>query len=246
MFVISRIEQYKFSDCAAVYAEAERTLARYDNPDWHPELVSNNLHLVQPSFSGGIEQYILSIKQKYKCRLSVDPTLPLDKQTNCFCQALFTASPEVFYGLTKDDIDQFFADCLSFFKSQFPSCEIVSAVIHYDESTPHLHISFLPLVQKENSRGKLKTVFSSSDLFKGKDFFVKYQDRFFDHMKSLYPELPLERKGEEKREHLTVPEFKEVQRKIDRANEELKEIEELKLETLGTTAPLFNAKMENT
>ena len=71
MFVISRIEQYKFSDSAAVYAESERKLAHYDNPDWIPEKTPFNHYFVETQFSGGIENYILSLKQKYKCGLNL-------------------------------------------------------------------------------------------------------------------------------------------------------------------------------
>lgn len=245
MFVISRIEQYKFSDCAAVYAESERTLTRYDNPDWHPERQKDNVHLVSPLFDSGIEKHILERKKQYKCRLSIDSTLPTEKQTNCFCQSLFTASPEFFAGMTKEQTDEYFERALSFFSSSFPSVEIISAVIHYDESTPHLHINFLPLIAKRNSKGKMKTVFSSSELFKGKDFFSRYQDSFFDYMKELYPEKPLERKGEVKQDHLTIREFKAKQQELEQVKEELEEVKQLKEEVICSGGKVLDLKIAN-
>lgn len=245
MFVISRIEQYKFTDAAAVFAESERKLARYDNPDWNPEKARDNVHLVEPIFDGSLETHILSKKQQFKCRLSVDPSLPLNKQTNCFCQALFTASPEVFQSLTRAETDQFFEDCLTFFSVKFESVEIISAVQHMDETTPHLHINFLPLIAKRNSKGTMKTVFSTSALFDGKDFFAKYQDEFYEYMKERYPDLPLVRKGEEKQEHLTVKEYKQVQANIEKAKDELELIQEAKKEAKQSNTPLIDAKIAN-
>lgn len=246
MFVISRIEQYKFSDCAAVYAEAERKLARYDNPDWHPERVKDNVHLIYPLVDKSIEQHILDRKKEFKCRLSTDPNLPLNKQTNCYCQALFTASPEFFQGLSKQDSDQFFEHCLDFFSSYLPrSVEIISAVVHYDETTPHMHVSFLPSIAKRNSKGKMKTVFSSSDLFQGKDYFTQYQDAFFEHMQLRYPDIPFDRKGAEHQDHLSITEYKQVQAEIKKSKERLEEIDQIKQDALNDSTPLINAKIAN-
>lgn len=245
MFVISRIEQYKFSDCAAVYAESNRTLARYDNPDYRPDRTADNRYLVAPSFDGGIESYILAKKKEYRCRLSIDPSLPLNKQTNCFCQALFTASPEVLQQLSAPQKEEYFLHCLSFFKEEFPSVEIVSAVVHMDERTEHLHVNFLPIIRKENSKGKLKTVFSSSDLFDGKDFFTKYQDRFYEYMKERYPQIALERKGDVHQDHLTVREYKQVQSAIEDAKEELEDINKICAEKVSSASPTLQMKIEN-
>lgn len=245
MFVISRIEQYKFSDCAAVYAESERTLTNYDNPDWHPERVKDNVFLVEPLFDSGIENHILERKKQYKCRLSIDSKLPRDKQTNCFCQALFTASPEFFQCLTKEQTDDFFEHCLEYFSSSFPSVEMISAVVHYDETTPHMHINFLPFIRKENSKGKMKTVFSSSELFKGKDFFARYQDKFFDYMKERYPDVSLERKGEVKQDHLSIREYKAKQQEIEQAKEELEEIKQIRDEVISSGGNSLQLKIDN-
>lgn len=220
MFVISRIEQYKFSDCAAVFAESERKLARYDNPDWNPDKTPFNHYFAETQFSCGIENYILFLKQKYKCRLSIDPSLPLNKQTNCFCQALFTASPELLKSLTREEQIEFFRHCYDFFLSKFPSVEVLSAVVHFDESNAHMHLNFIPICRKANSKGKIKTGFNSSELFSGKDFFVMYQDEFFDYMRERYPDWDLERKGEVHQDHLTVREYKKIKSQIEQVKEE--------------------------
>lgn len=245
MFVISRIEQYKFSDASAVYAESERKLTRYDNPDWHPDRVKDNVHLISPLVESSIEKHILDRKKEFGCRLSIDPSLPRNKQTNCFCQALFTASPELFQRLAKAETDEFFEHALNFFSSSFPTVEIVNAVVHYDEVTPHMHVGFLPVMRKQSSRGKEKTVFCASDLFAGKDFFVDYQDRFYEYMRGFYPDLPLDRKGEVQQEHLTVTEYKEVQANIAKAKAELEQIKEYKKEAAGMDTPFITAKIAN-
>lgn len=245
MFVISRIEQYKFSSCAAVYAESSRKLINYDNPNWDPSKAKDNVYLIEPLIQSGIEQHILNRKKEYKCRLSTDPSLPLNKQTNCFCQAIFTASPEFFQRLTEKQKEQYFEHCLSFFSSKFESVEIIDAVWHKDETTDHLHVNFLPFIAKRNSKGKLKTVFSSSELFQGKDFFTRYQDEFHDYIQERYPNIPFERKGDLHQDHLSVREYKEVRALVEEAKEELVEIEIIKEEAKHSVTPLIDAKIAN-
>lgn len=210
MFAISRIEFYKHSECSAVFAESERTLARYDNPDWDKSRVSENVFLVVPSFSGKVDDYILSLKEKYKCRMSVNPELAYERQTNVMGQVLFTATPELLASMPKDQQIRYFIRCVDFFEEQFPTCEIISAVVHYDEANPHLHLNFLPLVRKKNSKGIEKTVFSSSTLFDGKDAFSIYQDKFYSFMNSEFEYWKLQRRNEETRPHLTVKEYKQL------------------------------------
>lgn len=225
MYVISRIESYKFSQAAAVYAESERTLARYDNPDYKPELSCTNVHLMQP-FVGSVENLLLQLKKDFGCRMVTDSSVVEERQTNVLCQCLFSASPEFIEEMTKPEIDNYYKSCLYFFQQKFPSVPILSAVIHYDEVTPHMHVTFLPVCTKENKKGELKTLFSTSELFKGRDFFPKYQEEFYQWMLLRYPERHLQRKGDVKQEHLTVQEYKERKREIaelERVVENLKE-----------------------
>ena len=49
---------------------------------------------------------------------------------------------------------------MSFFKKEFPSVHIVAANIHFDETTPHMHITFLPTIERVKKKtGELETIF---------------------------------------------------------------------------------------
>lgn len=241
MFVISRFEHYKFSSAVAVFAESERKLARYDNPDYRPEKTVENVYLERPFLTADLETYILDRAAEFKCRMSTNPELPVEKQTNVMSQCLYTASAEFFEGMSRDEIVDYFKHCFKFFRIWFPSVEVLSAVVHFDEVTPHLHISFLPLISKVNSRGKLKTVFSTSELFKGKDFFTNYQNEFYAYMDRLYPYKQIDRKGDVEHDHLTVQEFKAKQREIEKLE---KTIDELNAEADELEAYIEEVKAE--
>lgn len=78
-----------------------------------------------------------------------------------FYEFLFTASPEFFEGKSKREINQYFKDNLAILEKHILKVpgSVLSAVIHYDEKTPHCHVVALPLVcdtEKEIKRGKDK------------------------------------------------------------------------------------------
>lgn len=62
-------------------------------------------------------------------------------------ECLSTASPEFFETASQETQKQFFADSLKFIEDKFGKENIVSAVIHRDESTPHLQTLVIPLVE---------------------------------------------------------------------------------------------------
>ena len=52
---------------------------------------------------------------------------------------------EFFDGISSEAQKQFFADCTDFFSERYGKENVVSAVVHLDESTPHLHFNLMPV-----------------------------------------------------------------------------------------------------
>lgn len=48
---------------------------------------------------------------------------------------------------------QYFRDCVDFANQYYG--KVVNAVVHYDETTPHLHVDTIPLIYDQN-KGKWK------------------------------------------------------------------------------------------
>lgn len=61
--------------------------------------------------------------------------------------------------LTEEQHGQFFKEVLEHWKAHNPSLHIVGAYAHFDETTPHLHIDYLPIAHRTNGL----TVYSSVD-----------------------------------------------------------------------------------
>ena len=60
-------------------------------------------------------------------------------------ETLFTASPEFFKGKKRAEIRTFFEEALHFLEQHQSKETIISAVVHMDEKTPHMHLCFVPL-----------------------------------------------------------------------------------------------------
>lgn len=220
-YAISRIESYKYSDVGGVLKEALRILPNYNNPDCDPKLSYLNVNLVNTDLCGlSPEKYILKYREdnNIKGRFVTSAKNP-KSLTNCMCQCLFTASSEYLSHLTRDEQLQYFKDCLDFFNSEFPSVHIIAANCHFDERTPHLHISYIPTVERVNKKsGELETIFSTTLLMPGKDFFPKYQDRFYNFISDKYGGFD---RGQSDRKNMSVQDYKKYC-DVLRENEQLK------------------------
>lgn len=109
---------------------------------------------------------------------------------------------------------------------------IVSAKVHLDESTPHMHIVFIPVVHKlDKKSGKLISKIACSEYWKGKDSYKKLQDSFYEYMTKR--NFDLERGKTNNVKHLSTEKFKQVT-EYDRIKEELKTqpIEQLETKNL--------------
>lgn len=69
------------------------------------------------------------------------------------------ASPEFFKVSTPEKQRAFFRDCVRFIQGKYGEENVLSAIVHMDETTPHLHLNLIPITY-----GKL----CAKDLFDGK------------------------------------------------------------------------------
>lgn len=109
---------------------------------------------------------------------------------------VLTASPEWFTGKTDDEIKKWVNSNYKFMIEKFGQENIVSAVEHYDEKTPHIHILLTPITKD----GRL----SCKDLIGGQQKLSQLQSDYAAAMKKF----GLKRgKEQSKAKHSTVKEF---------------------------------------
>ena len=93
------------------------------------------------------------------------------KDAVLMCEVLFTSDKAFFERLSDEQERAFFADCYKFAADRYGEENIISAVVHKDEKTPHLHLDFVPLT----TDGRL----SAKSMLGGKKDLQKLQDDFF-------------------------------------------------------------------
>lgn len=121
------------------------------------------------------------------------------KDAIVMCQCLVTSNKSFFENMSFEDQKNFFQKSFNFIADRYGLENVISATLHLDEATPHLHINFVPVT----SDGRL----CAKDLFKKQDLFKLHDDFYIFNKKNGYG---LER-GESKNEfqkHLTTEEFK--------------------------------------
>ncbi len=193
-YAILRFAKYKGPEIGRIEAHDERTKETYaSNPDVDTGRSRLNFHLVKPqrSYRAEAEKQIAEAG----CRTRKDSVRVVE--------TLITASPEFFQGKNPKEVKDFFERALDFIKSKQSPETFLSAVVHMDEKTPHMHLSFVPITPD----GRL----SAKDILGNRKNLTKWQDDFWKFMVKKYPDLERgESASETGRTHIPPRLFKEA------------------------------------
>lgn len=169
---ILRFAKYKGPTISRIEAHNERTKEFYaSNPDIKTELSKYNFHLVKPS--GKYREESNWLIRETGCRARKDSVRMVE--------TLITASPEFFAGKKPGEIKEFFEHALEFLKTKQAEETFLSAVVHVDEKTPHMHLCFVPIT----ADGRL----SAKEIVGNKKRLTQWQDEYWKHMVKKYPDL---------------------------------------------------------
>lgn len=198
MFCVMNIQKRKRTDISGIQKEATRTATEYNN-QVKPGMNIFNVNLIQ---SNNWMQDIQAEIDRAGAKTRSNSVIALD--------AIYTASGEFFKGKSNEENDQFFRDCLRFHQKKFG--HVVSAVIHYDETTPHLHVLSVPLTQD----GRL----SAREIVGNRANLSRMQTEFFEQVGKGYGlERGVQMDGQEKKKHITAQEWQLRQVKQEKAAE---------------------------
>lgn len=195
-YAILRFAKYKGPEISGIEAHNERTKEKYEsNPDIDPTRTHLNFHLIKPERKYRAE----SEKQiaEAGCRTRSDSVRVVE--------ALITATPEFFKGKKRAEIKEFFNEALEFIKQNQAPKTIISAVVHLDEKSPHMHLCFVPLTEDKRLCAK--------EILGNKKKLTQWQDKYWEHMVKKYPDLERgESASETGRDHIPTRVFKQMAR----------------------------------
>ena len=212
-----RFSKYKGPEISRIEAHNERTKETYaSNPDIDTSRTHLNTHLVFPPqhYRAEAERQI----REANCRVRSDSIR--------LVEVLFSVSTGYFDGKSPEDICAYYQRSLDFLYSQQDPSTILSATIHMDEATPHMHVVFVPLTPDHR--------LSAKEILGNRKKMTQWQDKFWEHMVLKYPDLERgESASQTRRDHIPPRVFKEMTRLTK---------QKAKLEELLAGIGAFNAK----
>lgn len=171
-YAIMRMEKRKLSSVSRVGKHNEREKEEYkSNPDIDHDRTIDNYHIIRPRTS--YRNAVLNRIKESGARMRKDSVVLQD----CF----IGATPEWIKSKEPYEQKDFFRHAVAFFENKIGYENIISAVVHMDEATPHMHLCFVPITEK----GRL----SSKDIIGGPKGLCQWQDEFYAHMSARYPDL---------------------------------------------------------
>lgn len=143
------MEKYTRQEVTPVEKENERDETyEASNPQINSDRTKNNYHIVSPkgNYMEFINKRISTLTLKRKLRSDA-----------VYMNSFVLGSDGLFFQRVPPwEHREFFEDCVKYFADKYGKENIISAVVHEDEATPHLHLNIVPIVN-----GKL----CSKDLF---------------------------------------------------------------------------------
>ena len=204
-YAIIRNTKYKRENLKGIYRHNERRNKNYSNRNINPELSHLNYSLKDCKHS--YEKEFDLIKEKYNLKGQIK------KVSNIACEYIITSDHDFFESIGEEETKRFFETAYKFVAEYKDLGEqyIISAKVHRDEQTPHMHLIFLPVVHTTDKKGNPIDKLACSEFWKAKDSYRQLQDAFYKYMVEngfdLQRGLP---KEETNRQHYSVEEYKKI------------------------------------
>ena len=223
-YAIIRNENHKMNAIPLMERHNERKNKNYSNKDIDISRSHLNYHLKEiqsPTYQQEFERIRTSQDLKGNLRLQGE------KQSTVMCEFIITSDSEFFERLGSERTRQFFKDAYDFVTAKVGGEQyVVSAVVHMDEATTHMHVAFIPVIRGKDRKGNSCMRINASEFWKGRDSYSRLQDEYYDFITHRGYDLERGQKGSTA-EHLSVAEYKlkKSQEQLAEVSEQIPEIE---------------------
>ena len=133
------MDKYKRGDIVGIERENERD-ENYKSTR-NPQIDKSRTHLNYHTLPHE-KKYLAFIDKRIK---ELTPKRKIKDDAVLITSFILGSDKEFFAGITPGTQKQFFDDCTEFFAERYEKENVVSAVVHLDESTPHLHFNLMPV-----------------------------------------------------------------------------------------------------
>lgn len=129
------------------------------------------------------------------------------------CEMIFTSDVEFFNRIGQEETKRYFEESYKFICNykNLGEKNIISAVVHLDEGTPHMHLVYVPVIHTKDKNGNEIDKVCCREFWKGRDSYRNLQNAYYEYITSkgfeLERGLPAEETG---RKHETIQDFKQI------------------------------------
>ncbi len=204
-YAIVRNEKLTRAEVNGKGTHNDRKVKNHSNKDIDPARTHLNYYIKKNNYT--------YTKEFDKLRKEQNLAGHLRENSIIMCQMIFTSDQEFFDRIGEAETKRYFEESYKFICNykNLGEKNIISAVVHLDEGTPHLHLMFVPVVHTKDKDGNDVEKICARDFWKGRDSYRKLQDAYFEHVKSKGFDLERGLYVEEtNRKNLSVEEFKKV------------------------------------
>lgn len=204
-YAIIRNEKLTRAQAMGAYKHNERKTKNHSNKNIDSSKTELNYYLKKTELS-----YIKEfdrIKEKYDLKGQIR------SNSNIMCEMVFTSDQKFFDEIGYEESKRYFTESYNFICNykNLGEQNIISAVVHMDEDTPHMHLLFIPVVHTTDKEGNKINKVCCRDFWRGKNSYRDLQNAYFKHISEKG--FKLER-GElvevTSREHYSIQEYKKI------------------------------------
>lgn len=198
-YMVCHFGKYKAGNVFGLQKHNQRENENYTNNDIDKARIPLNYDLINKDNIN----YLKRIKNVIEANRASQRAIR--KDATVYCECIISSDSAFFEKITEDSQKEFFKGALDYLKNKIGEEFIISANVHLDETTPHMHVGFVPIIDNSLSAKKLID----------RKFLSEVQDQLPAHLKNLGFDIQRGVKNS-KRKHKDT---KELKKELDREYE---------------------------
>ncbi len=202
-YAIIRNQKYTKEQMIKLCPHNERYKQNYSNKNIDITKTYTNYHLKKPLENNYFKEF-KRLKEQNNLKGQ------LHKNSIYACEIIITSDNSFFQKIGIEETKRYFKTAYDFVCNYKNLGEenIISAVVHLDEETPHLHLTFIPVVDSKDKYENPIRKIGGNDFWKERNSYMLLQDRFYEYVR--INGFNLERgKNTPNKTHKSVEELKE-------------------------------------
>ena len=220
-YAIIRNEKYTRDEMNQLSPHNERNKKKYSNQNIDRTKSHLNYHLKKPKENTYYKEFQRLQKEN-------NLTGQIHKNSIYACEIIITSDKTFFDKIGQKETKRYFQTAYNFISNynNLGSENIISAVVHLDEETPHMHLVYIPVVHTKDSKsGKDINKISCYEFWRGKNSYRILQDKFYNCVRENG--FNLERGDVSNRTHIKTEKLKGITN-YNQSKDKIQKLEEIK------------------